>query len=149
MTATCRIPKNTTILVADDEAAVRDALAGLLEIEGYRVLCCEDGVSALATVARHRPDFVVTDFMMPRMSGLELAIEMKSSRALCNIPIIVVSGAHASLAHHQSALFTAILEKPYRVESLLRLFEAPPLSAETDAEVSAGVPTQHTARSSS
>lgn len=126
MTATSRFPKKTTILVADDEPAVRDALAGLLEIEGYRVLCCEDGMSALATMAQHRPDFVVTDFMMPRMSGLELAVEMKASRSLYDIPIILVSGAHATLAQRQSPLFTAILEKPYRVETLLRLFDQQP-----------------------
>lgn len=123
MTVTRRFPSKMTILVADDEPAVRDALAGLLEIEGFSVLCCEDGVSALTLMAQQRPDVVVTDFMMPRMSGLELAIEMKASRLLYDVPIILVSGAHATLAQRESPLFAAILEKPYLADTLLQLID--------------------------
>ncbi|WP_347557766.1 response regulator [Robbsia sp. KACC 23696] len=121
MTVIHRFPNKATILVVDDEYSVRDALVGMLEIEGYSALSCENGQAALDLMQQHRPDIVVTDFMMPRMSGLELAVEMKARRALHDIPVFLVSGAHAALAERQSPLFTAILEKPYRAETLLAL----------------------------
>jgi len=63
----------TTILVADDNRANRDALAFLLETAGYRILTAVDGRDALAQTRTERPELVISDVLMPRMDGYELA----------------------------------------------------------------------------
>ncbi len=68
------------IVVAEDQAMVRGALAALLETEGDLtvVACADDGEQALDRIAEHDPDVVVTDIEMPRRTGLELASELRS-----------------------------------------------------------------------
>jgi two-component system response regulator MprA len=62
-----------TILVADDDQKITDMLRRTLSYEGYRVVTAADGTGALAAAASERPDVVVLDWMMPGMSGLEVA----------------------------------------------------------------------------
>ena len=59
-----------SILVVDDDPAIRDALALLLEEEGYVVHTAPDGLAALAVVARDSPDLVITDLYMPGLDGV-------------------------------------------------------------------------------
>ncbi|HJX27893.1 MAG TPA: response regulator, partial [Thermoanaerobaculia bacterium] len=61
-----------SVLVVDDEAAIRDSLRMILEYEGYRVDEAGGGPQALAKVAERPPDAVVLDIKMPEMDGLEL-----------------------------------------------------------------------------
>ena len=58
-----------TLLVVDDEPAVRRVLVMRLQMAGYRVLCAEDGEEALALFHREQPDLVVLDVMMPKLDG--------------------------------------------------------------------------------
>jgi DNA-binding NtrC family response regulator len=79
-----------TILVVDDEAAIRAALEQILTYEKYRVLLSSDGPSALKTIASERVDVVLLDIKMPGMDGFEVldAIAAAGRR----LPVIVVSG---------------------------------------------------------
>ena len=65
------------ILIADDHRANRDALAALLEIAGHYVLTAGDGNQALNLAREHRPELVISDVLMPRMDGYELARRLK------------------------------------------------------------------------
>ena len=67
----------STILVADDNRANREALASLLETAGYTVLTVPDGVEALRQARALRPDLVISDVLMPRMDGYELARRLR------------------------------------------------------------------------
>ncbi|GHH84648.1 DNA-binding response regulator [Streptomyces sulfonofaciens] len=58
------------MLLAEDDRAIRTSLMRALELEGYRVLAVPDGIEALATIHRERPDVVVLDVMMPGIDGL-------------------------------------------------------------------------------
>lgn len=80
-----------TVLVVDDDEAVREVLRHSLESSGYQVTCCEDGEEALL-VARDRPfDVVVTDY---RMSGINGAIVVGTIRALHPHAIVIgISGS--------------------------------------------------------
>ncbi|HEV8306487.1 MAG TPA: response regulator [Methylomirabilota bacterium] len=63
--------KTARILVVDDEAEVRELVAEFLESKGYVALTASNGFEALTTVKEQRPDLILMDVMMPRMSGLE------------------------------------------------------------------------------
>ena len=58
-----------TLLVVDDEPAVRRVLSMRLQLSGYRVVCAEDGEQALELFASEQPDLVVLDVMMPKLDG--------------------------------------------------------------------------------
>jgi two-component system nitrogen regulation response regulator NtrX len=83
-----------SVLVVDDEAAIRDSLRMILEFEGYRVDEAGSGPQALAKVAERPPDAVILDIKMPEMDGLEL---LKAFRERgYDMPVLMISG-HADV----------------------------------------------------
>jgi len=77
-----------TILVVDDNALVRQVVCAHLKSEpGYEVCEATDGVEAIETVARSKPDLIVLDLVMPRMDGIQVAAALKAG--LKNIPVIL------------------------------------------------------------
>lgn len=104
------------ILVADDEPPIVEILATVLEDEGYTVLRAYDGAAALAAVERERPALIISDVMMPRMSGLELAERVREADA--DLPIVLISAVpppSVALAH------TTVLTKPFDIEAIVDL----------------------------
>jgi two-component system sensor histidine kinase/response regulator len=86
------------ILVVDDEDDVRELLRVLLEREGYRVECARDGSEGLALAKSLRPDLVITDHIMPGLSGKELIRAMGKTPALAATAVIMITGASMSEA---------------------------------------------------
>ena len=80
-----------TVLVVDDDAAVRSLLAKTLEKEGYRVISAGNGVDALMLAREHRPQAITLDVLMPQMDGWAVLKALKADVDLCNIPVIVVT----------------------------------------------------------
>jgi len=87
--------RRATVLVVDDEAAIRDSLRMILEYEGYGVEEAVNGSQALARVADRPPDAVVLDIKMPEMDGLEVLTAF-NERGYA-MPVLVISG-HADVA---------------------------------------------------
>jgi len=106
-------------LVVDDEFLVSDMLAFLLEDEGYTVERAFHGRMALEVIERSPVELVITDFMMPLMTGLELAQALKARTEHADLPIILVSGAQGSIARAHRELFAAVFDKPFRNDLLL------------------------------
>lgn len=79
-----------TILVADDEIPIAELLADLLEEVGYRVILAYNGADALQILEREQPDLLVTDNMMPRLSGVQLIAHLQQQERLA-IPVILMS----------------------------------------------------------
>jgi len=117
------------ILIVEDEAPIAKLLAELLADEGYRVLCAGDGEQALVLVGRERPDLVLTDLMMPGMSGAELYRRLRADQRTREIPVVIMS---AVAWPPDTALGAdAFLKKPFELEALLALvarFAGPPAS---------------------
>ena len=111
--------KHQHILVVDDEAAISDSLSYALTVEGYDVVTAANGSAALQAIRSKRPDLVICDYMMPEMTGAQLAMEMRASRKCAGIPVILCTGAHIAQAESQAGLFDVILTKPYPVSTLL------------------------------
>jgi CheY-like chemotaxis protein len=82
-----------TVLVVDDDAPSREFMCTLLNYRGHRIREASDGDSALTMVARHRPDAVITDVVMPGLDGCELARALRSQPSTRHLPI-VFSTAH-------------------------------------------------------
>ncbi len=64
--------KKPTLLIVEDEAAIRESLAELLVMQGFDVLTAEDGLDALEVMQESTPDLIISDVMMPRMNGYQL-----------------------------------------------------------------------------
>lgn len=107
------------IVIAEDEFLLADMLAAMLEDAGYEVASAAHGRDALTLVRERRPQLVITDFMMPLMTGLELAQAIRSENDLSTIPIMLVSGAQGSIGRANPDMFDLVLDKPYTENSLL------------------------------
>ncbi|CAM3694144.1 Response regulatory domain-containing protein [Bordetella sputigena] len=111
------------ILVADDEILLAEMLADLLEDAGHEVLTAPHGKAALELMRDRRPDLLITDFMMPLMTGLELAEAVRTESAMRNLPIVLVTGAQGLLARQSPDLFNLVVDKPYDPRALLAQIE--------------------------
>ncbi len=80
-----------TVLVVEDDATILQLLEVNLEMEGFTVLRAEDGAVGLESARANVPDVVVSDVMMPVMSGLELVRALKAEPATASIPVILLS----------------------------------------------------------
>ncbi|HEY8106392.1 MAG TPA: ATP-binding protein [Gemmatimonadales bacterium] len=117
-----------TVLLVEDEDSVRTMAARILRQRGYIVLEAANGANALALLERHegQVDILVTDIVMPEMSGLELADRVVALRE--GIPVLFVSGyAEGSLGEGHAG--ATLLNKPFRATELLgtvrRLIDGP------------------------
>ncbi len=72
-----RVPDQATILVIDDEKVVRDSCFKVLSKDGYRILTAEDGDMGLQKIREVKPDLILVDLKMPRISGIELLEKIK------------------------------------------------------------------------
>jgi len=81
-----------TVLVVDDEAAVRRVLVMRLQLSGYRVICAEDGEQALEMFHNESPDLVVLDVMLPKLDGFAVCRRLRAESC---VPIIFLSAVEA------------------------------------------------------
>ena len=79
-------------LVVDDSMLIRYTVCRSLEERGFTVESATNGLEALQILERVRPDLIVTDMQMPKMSGSELITALKHNPETANIPIIIVAG---------------------------------------------------------
>ena len=88
-----RLP-HARLLVVDDDQLIRELHARVLIVAGYEVETAEDGVDALERLAKEPFDLVVTDNYMPRLSGSNIALTLRSAGS--RIPVVMVSGSLAT-----------------------------------------------------
>ena len=80
-----------TVLVVEDDPVILRLLEVNFELEGFGVVLAHDGEEGIAAARAQRPDIIVSDIMMPRMSGIELVEALKADDATASIPIILLS----------------------------------------------------------
>jgi CheY-like chemotaxis protein len=107
----------TCVLLAEDDAALRRYIEVLLERAGYEVVSAADGLEAMKLLLTTTVDVVVTDAVMPNVSGYELCRFVRSSQHLSHLPIILLSGLDPKNAETEQV--NAFLGKPITPESLL------------------------------
>jgi CheY-like chemotaxis protein len=117
-------PANTAeagqcVLLAEDDPALRRYLEVVLQRAGYRVVSAADGLEAMKLALSVSVDLVVTDAMMPNLSGHELCRFLRNSPKLSHIPIVLLSGLEKKDASSESGLADAFLAKPVSAEHLI------------------------------
>lgn len=111
-----------TILLADDEANLRMLARITLEDPAYRILEAEDGLAALSLARNERPDLLVLDWMMPGLSGIEVARLLRQDVNTADIPVIMLTakGQEADRALGRDIGVHAHLVKPFSPLELLQ-----------------------------
>ena len=110
----------TSVLVVDDEPAIRKVVATALAQMGCdETYLAEDAESALDIIERRRPDLVISDVKLPAMSGVELARRVKSSQALNDLPVLLMSAFGEPKGHDADGF----LAKPFDIDELAEFVE--------------------------
>lgn len=121
------------ILVADDDPFGLRLLSEVCETGGYGVVSCHDGMSALESMARMRPDVVLLDVTMPNMSGLEVLRVLKDDPDLARIPVVAIADQQDTTSREEAIAAGAFdfITRPYhvvevhqRIRNALRLVRA-------------------------
>lgn len=113
--------EKATVLVVDDDHALRQTLCAILAATGYQVRFAEDGFAALAALHESLPDILLSDLNMPRMSGFELLSVVRSRFPA--LRVIAMSGAYAGFAIPAGVAAEAFYEKGSNIRQLLLLLE--------------------------
>jgi len=106
------------ILIVDDDPVVLGMLREVLHEDGFPVVSANNGVAALIHLQRSSVALVLTDFMMPGLSGLELADQLRYTPETASIPVILMS-AFPTL--DVGTRVAAVISKPFALDELLRV----------------------------
>lgn len=111
------VPARPLVLVVDDSDDMRELLREVLESRGHEVITAGSSGRALTLMMRRVPDLVITDLMMPGMSGFSLRSLMLRRPELASVPVIVLSAYWARPSETLEAV--AVLTKPINLDRLL------------------------------
>lgn len=109
------------VLVVDDDPGMREVLGGILEIEGVEVCFAPDGKDAVQKTLTEKPDLILLDVNMPKLSGLTFCRAIRTGTETRNIPVIIVSALTAKdrIEECMEAGADDFLGKPFPMEELL------------------------------
>lgn len=110
------------VLLAEDDRALRRFLQVVLERAGYEVVPAADGLEAMKLALASPIDIVVTDAMMPNLSGHEFCRFLRNSQTLSNVPVILLSALERKEENDDQV--NAFLAKPVSAESLIECIES-------------------------
>ncbi|NJO57720.1 MAG: response regulator [Richelia sp. RM2_1_2] len=115
-----------TILVVEDSPSELELISHFLNESGYKVIKATGGKEALEKLELEKPDAIITDVVMPGMSGFELCRSLKKNPVTQKVPIVICSSKNQEIdrlwAMRQGA--DAYLTKPYTREELLRAIKS-------------------------
>src|ERR1051326_5513718 len=108
-----------SVLIIDDEHAIRESLVTLLEMEGYSVATSESGEEGLVRMAEQPFDLVLLDFALPGMNGLEVLREIRERDQQVSVILITAYGTVENAVHAIQAGAANFIQKPWDNEKLL------------------------------
>jgi DNA-binding response OmpR family regulator len=120
------------ILVVDDDPDILDALAMILESQGYEVCTARDGIEGLANLKAERPDLMILDLLMPKMDGFAVCKELQDPRwsKSKDMPILILTSVREDASRRRYELETGLelnvddyVEKPISPDILLQRVE--------------------------
>lgn len=111
---------SASVLVVDDDEALREGLLEYLEMFGFRTRAAGDGVEALAALASDPlPSLIILDLMMPRMNGVDFRARQQNDARLAAIPVIVLTASHHGQAQAQAMGAAAYFPKPLDLDAFI------------------------------
>ena len=114
-------PSSLRILVVDDSSTIRRSAESMLSAEGYEVVTAENGFEALSKVARHNPDLIFVDIMMPRLDGYQTCAIIKNNAQYRSTPVIMLTSKDGLFDQARGRVVGSdlYLTKPFTKEELL------------------------------
>ncbi len=109
------------ILVVDDSATIRRSAESMLLSEGHEVVTAENGFEALSKVARHSPDLIFVDIMMPRLDGYQTCAIIKNNSQYRSTPVVMLTSKDGLFDQARGRVVGSdlYLTKPFTKEELL------------------------------
>ena len=111
------------ILVVDDDAAIRDVVADILQMSDYPVKTAANGAEALDQIRAELPAAVLLDLMMPVMDGWEFLRRCRSCGPCAGLPVVVMSAAHDAARVADALGAQGYLAKPFDMDKVLDVIE--------------------------
>lgn len=115
--------KQVRVLLAEDDRALRRLLEVVLERAGYQVIAASDGLEAMKMALANPIDIVITDAMMPNLTGHELCRFIRNSQTLAHVPVILLSALEQKETDAELEHADAFLSKPVSNETLIECVE--------------------------
>jgi CheY-like chemotaxis protein len=111
-----------TVLICDDEPSLRELIR--ISLDGpYQFVEADDGVESLELARRVRPDIVILDMMMPRMTGLEVLRALREERDLAETRVIVLTAQPGTREQALAAGADVVMVKPFEPEQIAAAVE--------------------------
>ena len=137
------------ILVIDDSRVIRNMVRDMLPKGNFQVLEAKDGIEGLSAIRQERPNLIMLDFLLPRMSGWEVFQQIQVQTELQTIPLVLMSGRREEVTEKISEPFEffEFIEKPFEQKQLIEAIKAAmakarlPRRPQPVATVPAAVPT--------
>jgi DNA-binding NtrC family response regulator len=109
------------IFVVDDERAIASSLTAILNMSGYKARFFINPVAALEAARKDQPDLLISDVVMPELSGVDLAIQLKEQCPLCKVLLFSGQAATADLLQEarERGYSFEVLSKPVHPNALL------------------------------
>lgn len=123
--ATRMVSARESVLVVDDSAAIRHLVADCLRRQGFRVETAVDGRDGLEKATAQRPDLVLTDYDMPRMTGFELVLALRQKVETRDVPLVMLTARDTKRdqAQMRAAGLTSYLVKPFTTDKCIAIVE--------------------------
>jgi len=111
---------SASVLVVDDDDALREGLLEYLEMFGFRTQSASNGLEALAVLEKGElPAVIILDLMMPRMNGIDFRARQRVDARLADIPVIVLTASHQGHAQSLSLGAAAYFSKPLDLDAFI------------------------------
>jgi CheY-like chemotaxis protein len=108
------------VLVVDDDPDIRDTIADVLSLRGYKVTCAANGREALDRLRDgFRPCVILLDLMMPVLNGWQFRAEQTRDAELASLPVVIVSGDGSTAKKAASIGVADFLKKPLELTTVL------------------------------
>jgi DNA-binding response OmpR family regulator len=109
------------ILVIDDSRVIRARVRDMLPKGNFEVIEAKDGIEGIEAIRAQKPNLIMLDFLLPRMSGFEVFQEIQASPAFQSIPLVMMSGRREELTEkiQEPFEFFEFIEKPFEQKELI------------------------------
>ena len=118
------MPRKRTIVVVEDEDAIRRGIVDILKMAGYEVVEAADGLAGLTEARRAGVDLVLLDLLMPKMDGIEVLVELRATHASLPVIILTARGGEDDRVQGLRRGADDYVVKPFSARELLARVEA-------------------------
>ena len=112
----------TKFLLIEDSKSLAEVLSGVLKLRGIEVFVASDGVSGIEMAKKEKPDLILLDLMLPKISGYDVCKKLKEDNTTWRIPVVVMStlSKPEQIDRAKAAGADHFIKKPYNLDETIR-----------------------------